>query len=88
MLQNKGHVCLGILDGSNVNDGSSIILGGSTLILNENLKAFYFFFIIILFVVFPFNVITVNDWIENRGLFSFPSSFVYPRFGILVSLLL
>lgn len=27
IISNKGHVCLGILDGSNVNDGSSIILG-------------------------------------------------------------
>lgn len=29
MIQNKGNVCLAILDGSNVNDGSSIILGGT-----------------------------------------------------------
>jgi len=33
LLQNKGHVCLGILDGSNVNDGSSIILGGTLTLM-------------------------------------------------------
>nr|KYP40172.1 Aspartic proteinase Asp1 [Cajanus cajan] len=31
LTNNKGHVCLGILDGSNVNDGSSIILGDISL---------------------------------------------------------
>ncbi|RDY03694.1 Aspartyl protease APCB1, partial [Mucuna pruriens] len=31
IISNKGHVCLGILDGSNVNDGSSIILGDISL---------------------------------------------------------
>ncbi|KAK7314531.1 hypothetical protein VNO77_33057 [Canavalia gladiata] len=31
IINNKGHVCLGILDGSNVNGGSSIILGDISL---------------------------------------------------------
>jgi len=32
-MQNKGNVCLGILDGSSVHDGSTIILGGKNNIL-------------------------------------------------------
>lgn len=27
-MQNKGNVCLGILDGSRVHDGTTVILGG------------------------------------------------------------
>lgn len=39
MVQKKGNVCLAILDGSNVHDGSSIILGGNPS-LKESLKAY------------------------------------------------
>ncbi|KAG5009374.1 hypothetical protein JHK87_017889 [Glycine soja] len=42
IISNKGHVCLGILDGSKVNDGSSIILGDISLrgysVVYDNVK--------------------------------------------------
>ncbi|KAL2321215.1 hypothetical protein Fmac_030184 [Flemingia macrophylla] len=42
IISKKGHVCLGILDGSNVNDGSSIILGDISLrgysVVYDNVK--------------------------------------------------
>lgn len=34
LMQKKGNVCLGILDGSSVHDGSTIILGGKINIHN------------------------------------------------------
>nr|XP_007152782.1 hypothetical protein PHAVU_004G159200g [Phaseolus vulgaris]ESW24776.1 hypothetical protein PHAVU_004G159200g [Phaseolus vulgaris] len=76
IISNKGHVCLGILDGSNVNDGSSIILGG-TLTLMKTFKLILmqlflpiFLPIISIYVLF-LPGISVNDWIANTGLFSF-----------------